>query len=144
MIVLEIAATPPGLNRMLRMHWRARQALGKRWRKSIWVARCQAIQGRPEPIHRAKVVIERTSPNLLDTDNLYGSVKVVLDALRCNELIMNDDPQHLVLEVTQKKGPAHLRITIEDARDSDALDPATSVSYTSKPHSVATSSVAAL
>ena len=143
MIVLEVPAAPPGLNRMLRMHWRARQTLSRKWRKSIWVARCQVIQGRPTPIEKAKVSIERISPNLLDPDNLYASVKVVLDALRCNELIVNDDPDHLVLEVGQRKGPARLYIQIEDASNSSAPSPAISVSCTSKLPGGSTSSVAA-
>jgi len=146
MIVLEIPAAPPGLNMVLRMGWQRRHSLTRKWRKSIWAARCQVIHGRPTPIAKAKVLIERTSPNLLDTDNLYGSVKVVLDALRCNELIVDDNPESLTLGVTQKKGPPHLRIQIEDVLGapksigSNVQNPPTSAICASKPHSESTAS----
>lgn len=131
MIVLEIPAAPHGLNTLIRMNWPRRHAETKRWRKLIWVARCQVIQGRPTPIEKAKVTLVRSSPRLLDEDNLYGSAKMVLDALKCNELIVDDGPEHLSLVVRQQKGKSSLRVELESST-------AMSASCTSKPVSIPT------
>jgi hypothetical protein len=52
---------------------------------------------------RVVVRIERRSTNLLDPDNLTGSVKSLLDCLRAAKLIHDDDSQSITLSVTQSK-----------------------------------------
>ena len=52
---------------------------------------------------RAHVSIDRRSLNLLDKDNLYGSVKFLCDALRYAGLIADDDPESIELTVTQRR-----------------------------------------
>lgn len=111
-MILEIPAAPPGLNVLLRMNWYRRHAEGKKWQKLIWVARCQAVVGKPDPILRARVILTRTSPKRLDQDNLYGSAKLVLDALKHLELIVDDNPEALELVVRQEIGKAKLRIEL--------------------------------
>lgn len=39
----------------------------------------------------------------LDLDNLYGGVKYFLDSLRYAEIIPDDDPKSIELQVSQKK-----------------------------------------
>ena len=56
--------------------------------------------GRPG---RITVQITRCSTSLLDADNLGGSVKFVLDALRRANLIPDDDPASIDLQVSQVK-----------------------------------------
>ncbi len=132
-MVLDIPCAPPGLNVLMRMHWARRSAAAKKWRKLVWVARCQAVIGKPVCLSHARVTITRTSPRLLDEDNLYGSAKLLLDALVRNELIQDDSPQHLELIVSQRVGRASVRIEIDDI--------STSPLCSSQHHSTTTSSV---
>jgi hypothetical protein len=66
---------------------------------------------------RIIVEITRCSTSLLDADNLGGSVKYLLDAIRCTKLIPNDDPASIELKVSQikvarrKEVGTHIRIT---------------------------------
>ena len=52
---------------------------------------------------RAYVRIIRCSTRLLDEDNLWGSVKPLLDQLRAAKLIRGDDPASIELKVEQFK-----------------------------------------
>lgn len=60
---------------------------------------------------RFAVSIERRGARLLDADNLAGSVKFVLDALRYQKLIPEDNPAAIELEVTQAVVPKAKRGT---------------------------------
>ena len=65
-----------------------------------------------DPPARARVNITQHRKRLLDTDNLYSSLKPVLDALIRNQLIRDDSPQSCVLEAKQVKASS-LRTVIE-------------------------------
>ena len=56
-------------------------------------------------VRRINVLIIREGMRLLDLDNLYGSVKFLADALRYKNLIPDDNPQAITLEVRQRKVP---------------------------------------
>lgn len=98
---------------MLRMHWTKRSKQMDQWRRWVWAARCQAMVGKPVPPQRARVMIERRSPWLLDEDNLWSSAKFICDSLRANELIVDDSQKHIQLTVTQSKGKKQTTIRIE-------------------------------
>ena len=100
-MILEISEATPSLNRFVWRHWSHYAKLKKRWVKLIWAARVQVHPAAPTPIENARVVIERYSKHELDTDNAVGGCKCVVDSLRSNNLIVDDDPQHLTLTVTQ-------------------------------------------
>ena len=51
--------------------------------------------------HRVRIVSKRV--RLCDPDNLVGGVKYLLDALRTAEVIPEDTPQAISLEVSQEK-----------------------------------------
>jgi len=59
--------------------------------------------GKAKGAARALVRIERRSRRLLDPDNLWGSVKPVIDCLRVAKLIIGDGPDQIRLEVAQTK-----------------------------------------
>jgi hypothetical protein len=61
------------------------------------------VLGEAESRPRVTVRIERRSTRLLDPDNLYGSVKSLVDCLRAAKLIVDDDSQSISLVVTQSK-----------------------------------------
>lgn len=51
--------------------------------------------------HRVRIVSKRV--RLCDADNLVGGVKHLVDALRISQVIPEDDPQAISLEVSQEK-----------------------------------------
>lgn len=53
------------------------------------------------PRHRVRIVSKRV--RLCDPDNLVGGVKHLVDALRLAEIIPEDDPKAITLEVCQEK-----------------------------------------
>ena len=61
---------------------------------------------------RARVRITRFGSRLLDADNCAGSVKWILDACRKHNLIRDDDPASIILEVHQVKAKKEDRGTL--------------------------------
>ena len=104
-LVLEISEVVPSLNVLLRMHWTKRRKLNKTWQWLIWLEvfgrggaqRC-AVHG------KVTVRILRRSRQTLDQDNLAGSAKIVLDALKVARVIDDDDPSHVSLICQQELG----------------------------------------
>lgn len=60
-------------------------------------------QRKKESSRRPHVRIIRVSTRLLDKDNLYGSVKPLLDQLCASGLIPGDREDQIELDVTQQK-----------------------------------------
>lgn len=115
MITLEIPRIPESPNNFLGFHWRHRQRNSDLWQKEIHYA-LLAVGESPhhrQPFERAKVHIDRRSRGELDTDNLYGCVKPVVDALRYSNVLVDDNPQHLELVVTQQRSMLPPRTLIE-------------------------------
>lgn len=115
MITLTVPAAPPGMNALMRMHWRQRVKTLTLWKRLIWSARCQISGSPPVPFKKANVTVERRSPGQLDPDNLYASMKVVLDSLKDQKFIEDDSPNHINLIVTQVRGKAQTTILLEAA-----------------------------
>jgi hypothetical protein len=61
---------------------------------------------------RFRVRITRRGARLLDADNLGGSVKFILDALRYRNIIPEDNPASIELEVSQEITPKKDRGTL--------------------------------
>jgi Holliday junction resolvase RusA-like endonuclease len=60
--------------------------------------------GRKEKsIVRSKVCITSFRTRTIDTDNLIGGAKFLIDALRRCELIGDDSPEYIALEMRQQK-----------------------------------------
>ena len=51
--------------------------------------------------HRVRIISKRV--RICDPDNLVGGVKYLVDSLRAAEIIPEDDPQAITLEVSQEK-----------------------------------------
>lgn len=70
----------PTINELLRMHWRVRGRLQRRVATELFLA---LPRWRPaQPWARARVRIERYSPQQPDADALPGTAKLILDALQ--------------------------------------------------------------
>jgi hypothetical protein len=81
------------------MHWSERKRLSQYWYYLILSARPAVFTALPH----AKVVFTRHSKGTLDRDNLYGSAKIVIDALRYAGVIVDDSPEHLILDCQQER-----------------------------------------
>jgi Holliday junction resolvase RusA-like endonuclease len=60
------------------MHWAERRKVASALASAVWTA-CRPPK---TPLARCKVLIERTSTQEPDRDNLYGGVKPLMDALQ--------------------------------------------------------------
>lgn len=113
-LTLEIDEAVPSLNKLLRMHWVARRKLLKQWEWLIFLEFWKQHGGATNyyRAEKAKVRITRFSHHLLDPDNLHGSAKIVLDALKKIGLIADDAPDRLWLICEQESGAPRTVISI--------------------------------
>lgn len=112
-MVLEVPVIAPSSNRVLGQHWSKRHKLQKLWHREIGWALATAGYRQPcQPYAKARVTIDRRSRGQLDPDNLVGSCKPIIDALRSCHVLADDTPAHLELIVTQSKGSARTRIKV--------------------------------
>ena len=105
---------PKSPNEVLGGHWRKLQGERGGWRTLV-----AAICGKPEePVtFRVRLRLDCVRQRLLDPDNLVGSVKPVIDALKRQGWLQDDTPALLKLEVAQQKGPKQLRGVYVALRD---------------------------
>lgn len=104
-------------NKLLRMHYQARKRLQTDYLNHLLVAGVKSVERRPK---RRQVTITRVlgpRQQRFDRDNLFASVKGLLDALRIKGVIFDDTPGWVDLVVTEDEsrrsdGPA-VRIQIE-------------------------------
>lgn len=137
---LTIPEVPPSGNVLKRLHWAPYGALLKRW---FWLVRAaQGFSQIPKATGKRRLTITRRGARPLDRDNLYASVKPVVDVLRPPKvergvfrsgpkkgqawerrrighgLILEDDAAHLELVVQQAPLPRgqkpHLVLVLED------------------------------
>ena len=120
LVISEPTPSPNKMNRGRVPHFVTMKALRKRWRDLVWAAVIDARtagQIVEPPTGRRRVTIERHSSGALDVDNLYGSLKVLLDELRDFELIKNDDQKNIELaarNVKSKRKDAKTVVLLED------------------------------
>ena len=92
-------------NKLLRMHFAQRARLKKAIEIQLVGFGDAPI---PEMIPKIRVEITRHygyRKREFDLDNLYGSAKLLLDAMRGIGVIPDDTPKHIDLCVEQKKSP---------------------------------------
>ena len=92
MFIIHSRTQPPGINRLLRMHWAVRKQLQNNLVAEIQSAYpCDLIEG---PVC---VAYTRRSVRLMDWDNAAGSFKLIGDALvKCG--ILEDDNPKIIKE----------------------------------------------
>jgi len=100
-MILIIPAVPDSLNKLLRKHWAVRRKYNQMWNVYI---RCTIPFAPDRNRRKRKVHIHQTRVRLLDADNLVGSCKPVIDALRKWNILYDDKPQYMDLKVTQSVG----------------------------------------
>lgn len=109
-ITLELRMVPCSLNRLLRSHWSFKQQQLTAWHTILYVAldatkiqEKKALMAKAQLATRMRLDIEVHHSRLFDHDNLVGSVKPLVDAVKHLGLIYDDRPAFLELKVTQKK-----------------------------------------
>ena len=91
---------PATLNQTLRWHWMKRHRYNEGW-----YVRLIAAAGRPssEITGKAKLRINVYRSRFQDKDNMYGSVKPLVDAVNKLGWLIDDDPKHVDLKVEEIK-----------------------------------------
>jgi len=97
-IVLPIVTSSP--NKMLRCHWTERYKIQKDYGILLNAAIEDKHKVKTEQPRRVEIYSYRKQ--LLDPDNLVGSVKLLLDAIEEAGLIWDDSPEYLSLSVFQE------------------------------------------
>lgn len=111
---------PPGLNGpkgLLRMGWRSRVGYGNRWRLLVR----QALGDLPDPWmrYKEKVLIQFTVFPLrqMDDDNVTSMFKLIGDALKRWEVVVDDSPKYVKLLTRQvhakHRDDRHCTVVIE-------------------------------
>lgn len=95
MIQATIPGPLPSLNALLKMHWAKRKRL-----KDQYILILPKRQRRIKKKTAVGIEVFHKTRRF-DTDNLYGAVKPILDALRHNNLIYQDSPRWIDLNVSQ-------------------------------------------
>lgn len=92
MIVLTFDEPTPSINVSYGHHWSKKHALKARWRMLVTAARLAAkIYDKPR-YPKAKVTIERYGPKVLDADNARAGMKILMDQLVQQGLLLDDNP----------------------------------------------------
>jgi len=113
-IEFTIPRVPLSPNRMLRMHWGTRAKDMREW--TMWLGikmtPSQRLSLRQTALRVKRMEIgisiyHKSRRYLFDPDNLVGSVKHFLDAMRQAKFLKDDSPQHLKLTVSQDVKGTH-------------------------------------
>lgn len=112
---LDIPAVPPSPNRILGKHWSTKAKVKNEW---LLLVRSQYLpSGRSKEKRRAVITLYHA--RLYDKDNLYASVKPVVDSLVHWGILKNDNEDWVDLEVSQrvsKPKDAHTEIEVRALR----------------------------
>jgi hypothetical protein len=109
-----------GANRLLRMHWAERKAVQLDYQNHLFAHGLRFRRMAPEGRHRVTITrILGKRQRRFDRDNLHGSVKLLVDALRGQNVIRDDNPAAIDLVVLEDAsnrafGPA-VRVRVEAA-----------------------------
>jgi hypothetical protein len=99
---ITVPTVPPSLNQVLRMHWAKKRLLKKDW--IAMIAHSLLLEGwRMKKVDvKQRVVITIHNARTYDKDNAYGSCKVILDAMKTLELLVDDRKEWLDVDVKQE------------------------------------------
>lgn len=112
MIELTIPRLPKSPNSLRAHHWTVKHRDKKDWDMEVTIARNRIGSSRHPTRERKSVTVRLFSAKCpLDPDNLHGSIKPILDALKANGLIYDDAEEWLEYTVSQ-----HKVATVKEAR----------------------------
>ena len=113
---ITIEAATPSPNELNRMHWAERRRLKETfgWLLASALNKLPKI---PTATGPRRLVIERHGRKALDQDNLAGGCKSLIDCIKEQRLILDDNPNVCQMEfrqVVSRKGGPHTTIYLED------------------------------
>lgn len=106
-----------GRSGILRMHWAKRAKIKKTLTELIWAERCQH-SNKTWPVNKAKILVQRIACGVEpDADNLHGTLKILFDALRAANVIVDDSPDHIEYTVlwsrAKRRDEQRTRVVVE-------------------------------
>jgi len=108
-----LTTLPPSPNK--RVHWAVKRKMRDEY---AWLMIQAMGVPRLKVLGKARVDIVRYAIRMMDKDNLYASMKQVIDALRMAHIIVDDTEEHITLTVTQERVHAkkdqRVEITVEE------------------------------
>lgn len=114
--VLNIPEAIPSLNKTLRGHWTQKHRVRQKWQWLVRAARLEARLFPSTPLQRARIMIERWGRCRIDYDNFVGGAKQCVDSLISEGFVVDDSPEHILVEYIQHIGEPFTRITIRQAK----------------------------
>lgn len=100
---LIIPRVTPSLNEWQRAHWRTRKKINETWAWEVFIAYMQKERSEHgQAISKKEVTIISCRKQLCDQDNFIGGLKPLIDALKKNNLIVDDSPDWIDLEAVQE------------------------------------------
>ncbi len=121
-IVLTIPRTPPSYSQIIRMKVKDRIHMKILWRNEVMVAMRtfvgpNAFQGTFTDYKKGfknVYIFQYRKALIRDKENLWASVKPILDALKHNHLIIDDDMKNIdLVEVRQKRATGESMVKTE-------------------------------
>ena len=117
-IQFTIPELPVTLNLLMRMHYQKRGVYDRRWKEQVhWTLIAEGLLP-PKLFSKAEIFLYRFSPRMLDFDNLVGSFKPVVDALK--GVVIVDDRKAILgdrWEVSQiqcRKADSRIVVRVEE------------------------------
>lgn len=128
-------AIVPTVNIMQRAHWSKKTAQRDAYILIFSIIKYREKIKSAQRGQKFKMVITSYRPRLMDTDNLYGAHKWMIDALcleigkdkngnikHGSKIIYDDDPEHLDLTVKQVKATKKTKEKIKTLIEIDAIE----------------------
>jgi Holliday junction resolvase RusA-like endonuclease len=112
---LDIPIPTPSLNDIQGKHWAIVRATKRNMAMALMIAMNRAPEI-PKATGKRKLVIIRRGKGTLDQDNLAGGCKGLIDAIKAEGLILDDDQGSIEVEFHQAitKSDPHTVVTIEE------------------------------
>lgn len=113
-IILDIPESTPSINRSRGIHWSKVHRMRAKWQWLVKAARLEARIFSITPLRKAKITIERWGPRAIDFDNFVAGAKQLLDSLKKEGFIVDDDPDCIGQpQYFQHIGPRRTLVRIE-------------------------------
>lgn len=113
---ITVEAATPSPNELNRMHWTERRRLKETfgW---LLVEALSKLPKIPKATGPRRLVIERHGRKAMDQDNLAGGAKGLIDCIKEQKLILDDNPSVCQMEfrqVVERRGGPHTVIILEE------------------------------
>ena len=93
-------------NKMLRMHWAVRRKMKREIAAELEEKVMPLLLKSEIPFQKCHITITRHilgRHKFMDPDNLVGSMKMLIDAMRDLDIIDDDTPEHVVITAKQEQ-----------------------------------------